>query len=378
MQMRPFGSLGFSCSLMGLGTMRMPTLPQSGKMDRPECIRMIRAAIDAGVNYIDTAYPYHAGESEIVVGLALQDGYRQRTFLADKLPPWEIHSHADCMRILDEQLAKLKTDHIDFYLLHALDDDNWKIVQQYDLLGFLDEAKAAGKIRYAGFSFHAGLDLFRTIMDAYPFDFAQIQLNYLDSFYQAGETGLAEARRRGLPIVIMEPLKGGKLAVAPTPEIQAAWDGAPVHRNPIEWAFHYLGDLEGINVVLTGSSSMAQMRQSIEIFSDMQPGHLREAERAAIARVRALYNERIAVQCTGCCYCVPCPQGVDIPGIFRTLNDGMLSESLKRAREHYADNVAEKSDYSQCVACGACMRHCPQGLPIIETLKKAHGLLADA
>ncbi len=379
MQTRYFAPLQRQCSLFGLGTMRMPTHVVDGRtcMDRQACIAMIRHAIDSGVTYVDTAYPYHGGESETVVGLALQDGYRQRVALTTKLPVWLVKEPADVMRILDEQLEKLQTDAIDFYLVHALDREKWEHTKKMGVLEILQKAKEAGKIRHIGFSFHDSYDVFCEILDAFDWELVQIQLNFLDADYQAGVRGLALLRSRGIPCSIMEPLKGGKLAFAGNEKIAQLWDSYPIKRSPVEWAFRYLADMEGINVILSGSSSMQQMQQSIDIFSapDFGQGCLDDAQRELIAKVRAEYNEKMFIQCTACGYCMPCPGGVNIPGIFRHMNDGALAGNYTRSREHYADEIAAGSDASHCLGCGKCQRSCPQGLPIIEKLKQAHQIL---
>lgn len=371
--------LGRECSLFGLGTMRMPTRTVDGKsvMDRDECIRMIRHAIDSGVTYVDTAYPYHGGESETVVGLALQDGYRERVALTTKLPVWLVKEPADVMRFLDEQLEKLKTDHVDFYLVHALDREKWEITKKNGVLDILKQARAEGKIRHIGCSFHDSYDVFEQIVTAFDWELVQIQLNFLDADYQAGVRGLELLKSRGIPCSIMEPLKGGKLAFAGNEQIAELWNNYPVHRTPVEWAFRYLADMDGINVILSGSSDMAQLCDTIDIFSrpDMTPGCITKDERELIGKVRDIYNGKMFVQCTACAYCMPCPRGVNIPGIFRHMNDGALAENYKRSREHYADELAAGTDAGRCVGCGKCETHCPQGLPIREKLKQAHEIL---
>ena len=296
--------LGRECSLFGLGTMRMPTKTVDGKsvMDRDECIRMIRHAIDSGVTYVDTAYPYHGGESETVVGLALQDGYRERVALTTKLPVWLVKEPADVMRFLDEQLEKLKTDHVDFYLVHALDREKWEITKKNGVLDILKQARAEGKIRHIGCSFHDSYDVFEQIVTAFDWELVQIQLNFLDADYQAGVRGLELLKSRGIPCSIMEPLKGGKLAFAGNEQIAELWNNYPVHRTPVEWAFRYLADMDGINVILSGSSDMAQLCDTIDIFSrpDMTPGCITKDERELIGKVRDIYNGKMFVQCTAC------------------------------------------------------------------------------
>ena len=378
MEMRQWEQSGLKTSIFGIGCMRLPLQAgqtDSARIDEAKAIRMIRAGIDGGVTYIDTAYPYHGGNSELVVGKALQDGYRERVFLATKLPVWEVKSTDDFDRLLNRQLEKLQTDHVDFYLLHALHQGTWGKVRDLGVLEFLDRAKADGRIRYAAFSFHDQLPLFKEIIDSYAWDMCQIQLNILDVDYQAGLAGLEYAAARGIGVVVMEPLRGGALAAHVPADIQAVWDEASEQRSGVDWAFRWLANRPEVKVILSGVSTMEQLEDNLRIFADTKPGCLTAEDEARVDRVRALYQSKIQVDCTGCEYCLPCPSGVAIPAVFRAYNQAFMIEDLASGQSSYAWLVKNHEDASLCVECGACEQVCPQHIPIIAKLKDAHTYL---
>lgn len=378
MEMRQWEQSGLKTSIFGIGCMRLPLQAgqtDSARIDEAKAIRMIRAGIDGGVTYIDTAYPYHGGNSELVVGKALQDGYRERVFLATKLPVWEVKSADDFDRLLNQQLEKLQTDHVDFYLLHALHQGTWGKVRDLGVLEFLDRAKADGRIRYAAFSFHDQLPLFKEIIDSYAWDMCQIQLNILDVDYQAGLAGLEYAAARGIGVVVMEPLRGGALAAHVPADIQAVWDEASEQRSGVDWAFRWLANRPEVKVILSGVSTMEQLEDNLRIFADTKPGCLTAEDEARVDRVRALYQSKIQVDCTGCEYCLPCPSGVAIPAVFRAYNQAFMIEDLASGQSSYEWLVKNHEDASLCVECGACEQVCPQHIPIIEKLKDAHAYL---
>lgn len=378
MEKRHWKKLGLETSIFGIGCMRLPLLPGQSdgtKIDEPEAIRMIRSGIDGGVTYVDTAYPYHGGNSELVVGKALQGGYRERVSLATKLPVWEVKTADDFDRLLNRQLEKLQTDQIDFYLLHALHQGTWGKVRDLGVLDFLDRAKADGRIRFAAFSFHDQLPLFKEIVDSYAWDMCQIQLNILDVDYQAGLAGLDYAAARGIGVVVMEPLRGGALAAHVPAEIQAIWDEATEQRSGVEWAFRWLANKPEVKVILSGVSTMDQLHDNLRIFADTKPGCLTAEDEARVEKVRALYQSKIQVDCTGCEYCLPCPSGVAIPSVFRAYNQAFMIEDLASGRDSYAWLVKNHEDASICVECGACEQVCPQHIPIIQKLKDAHAYL---
>lgn len=377
MQYRKFGALDFEVSTFGVGCMRLPVMqnPDGSKnyseIDEAEAIKMIRYAIDHGVNYLDTAYPYHGGNSERLVGKALKDGYREKVKLATKLPVWQTNSYEDFEKILDEQLSKLQTDVIDFYLLHSLSKNTWEKVRDLKVLDFLDKAVAKGKIRYPGFSFHDKLPVFKEIVDSYDWKMCQIQLNILDEHYQAGVEGLKYAGAKGIPVVIMEPLKGGKLASNIPDDIQAVWNSAKVKRSPVEWAFRWLYNFPEVTVILSGVSTMEQLKQNIEIFDKAIPNSMTDEELEIVAKVKELYKSKIKVDCTRCNYCMPCPSGVSIPGIFGLYNDASMYGTVEEYAEQYKKLIKQNKDASQCVECGSCEAACPQNINIIEKLKEA-------
>ena len=359
-------------SILGFGAMRLPVLPD-GHVDGPEATRMIRYAIDHGVNYVDTAYPYHNGESEPAVGRALADGYRERVNLATKLPSWLIASREDMDRYLDEQLKKLQTDRIDFYLVHGLVGPFWEKLSSLGVLEFLDDAIADGRIRYAGFSFHDTVKLFRQIVKAYDWTFAQIQYNFMDEDYQAGTKGLRYAAKKGLGIVVMEPIRGGLLA-RDVPGIRELWQKAPARRAPAEWALRWVWNHPEVTVVLSGMSTFEQVTQNVVYAGNGLPDSLSKKELAVFDKVRKEFRKRMVIPCTGCKYCQPCPHGVSIPECFELYNQAHMYDAREPVTERYTmflggffDGVPSYA--SCCQDCGECEEKCPQGLPIRENLR---------
>lgn len=375
---REFGTTGELVSNLGFGCMRLPVLDrQEDRIDEDLARRMLRSAIDQGVNYVDTAYPYHKGMSEFFVGRALQDGYRDRVFLATKLPSWEVTSRQDCDRILAEQLERLQTGVIDGYLLHALKKEWWEKLKGLGVLEFLDQAIRDGRIRYAGFSFHDECDQFKAIVDDFDWSFCQIQYNFMDEDVQAGTEGLFYAAGKGLGVVVMEPLRGGNLARSVPGDIQALWDQAPEKRSPAEWALRWVWDHPEVSVVLSGMTALDQVEENCRIAAAAEPNALSEAELEVIEQVRQRYRERIKVDCTACGYCMPCPNGVNIPRIFSVYNDRFIfgDERWSHLMYAFASNAGEHA--SSCIECGECEEVCPQGISIIETLKECHEVLSQ-
>ena len=356
-------------SLLGLGAMRFPLAP-SGEVDEAEAIRMIRHAIDSGINYLDTAYTYHGSKSESILGRALKDGYRERTFIADKLPIWLVEKESDVRRIFEEQLQRLDTGFIDFYLIHCIDHEGWEITRNCRVLPILDELKAEGKIGHIGFSYHDDLSLFKEVIDAYPWDLCQIQLNYVDTEFQAGLAGLHYAGQRGIPVVIMEPLKGGRLTDGVPPVIQKVWDEAPVRRTPAEWAFKWVASHPEVITILSGMSSMEQLEQNLALFSRGDLSVLTDPELASIEQAADLYHQLIQYPCTECRYCMPCPGGVNIPRLIRYYNDWCAYEHNPKLKEEYLTWQDKSEHASNCVKCGACESHCPQHLPIMMIMEE--------
>jgi uncharacterized protein len=373
MQYRKMPKAGVELSILGFGCMRLP-VRDNGQIDEPEATGMIRYAIDHGVNYVDTAYPYHNGESEPFVGRALSDGYRDRVHLATKLPSWLIRSREDMDTYLNEQLFRLRTDHIDFYLVHGLVKPFWENLSALNVTEFLDDAIADGRIRYAGFSFHDNIRLFREIVDAYDWTCAQIQYNFMDEHYQAGTVGLHYAARKGLGIVIMEPIRGGLLAKE-IPGITEIWQKAPIRRSPAEWALGWVWNHPEPTVVLSGMSSPAQVRQNVTAAEDGLPCSLTKRELALVKKVKNAFKKRLVIPCTGCGYCKPCTHGVSIPECFEFFNRGHIYDDKGETSQIYTLFLGGVQDgipsfASLCKECGECEEKCPQGLPIRENLKK--------
>ncbi len=372
MQMMKFPGTDITASRLGMGCMRLP-MDAEGKIDRPAAIKLIRDAIDNGINYIDTAYGYHGGESEIVVGEALKDGYRERVTLVTKLPVWKVEKPEDMERLLDEQLAKLQTDHVDLYLLHALSWNSYEKVRDMGAREFLDRMIEKGKIRYPAFSFHDDAEAFQKIITDYPWKMAQVQMNLLDEFNQATLKGVYEyAEARGIGVVVMEPLRGGSLARNVPEEIKAIYDQAEVKRSPVEWAFRWLYDKTPFITILSGMSSEEQLMDNLRIFAEAKPGVMSEEEKAMCTKVREAYEARVRVGCTGCEYCMPCPKGVKIPNIFRGLDNAAVFNTLDRFKTRYAEMVEKGEGANNCVKCGLCEKACPQHIAIRDQLAAIH------
>ncbi len=378
MQYRTFGKLDWRPSALGFGAMRLPVLDDdSGKIDEAEATRMLRYAIDHGVNYVDTAYPYHKGASEVFLGRALQDGYRERVRLATKLPSWLIKAPEDLDRYLNEQLERLQTDHIDFYLLHALNEKNWPKLRDVNVLRWAEGAMADGRIHHLGFSFHDRYEVFQEIVDAYDrWAFCQIMYNYMDEEHQAGTRGLEYAADKGLAVVVMEPIRGGQLAKTVPQPIQELWDTAPRKRTPADWALQWVWNHPKVSVVLSGMSTMEHVRQNVVSARQSSPGALTEDELALVARVRDEYRDLCPIPCTDCKYCLPCPSGVNIPRIFEIYNEAMIYNDLRGGRMRYGW-LEEGERANLCTECGQCLELCPQQIEIPEWLAKAHELLCQ-
>lgn len=383
LQRRKFGKHDFDVSLLGFGCMRLPTVaepdPDSpmGEIDLEKAVELLRYAVDNGVDYIDTAYTYHGEKSEVLVGLALKDGYRERVKVATKLPMWKVNAPEDCDAILNEQLDRLQMDHIDMYLLHALGRDSWEKSKKMKALEFLDQAKADGRIKYAGFSFHDELHVFKEIVDSYDWDFCQIQLNYMDENYQAGVEGLKYAAEKGLAVVIMEPLRGGKLAKDMPEEVDAFFAETGLGRTPAEWAFRWVCNFPEVKVVLSGMGTMEELKENIATMSDAAPNSLSDEELEVIKKAQQFFLDRTKVKCTDCRYCLPCPQGVEIPRIFSIWNNAVIYNRPGEGRSQYQHLIKENKEAAQCIACGQCESVCPQNLLIIDLLKEAEAALVS-
>ena len=372
MNYRTIEKTGDKVSLLGFGAMRLPVInDDNSKVDEAEAIRMIRTAIDRGVNYVDTAYVYHDGFSEVAVGKALKDGYREKVFLADKLPIWLARTEEDINKLFETQRRRLETDCIDMYLIHSLSADSWKHTKKLNTLTHLEKLKAEGKIKYIGFSFHDDFDAFQEILESYPWDFCQIQLNYMDADFQAGVKGLKLAASKGIPVMIMEPLKGGKLTDVLPQSIKNYWAGAPVKRTPAEWALRWVADFPEVLTILSGMSVMGQVEENIRILNDAEPNSLTDKEQEIIKRVADEYNKLIPYSCTACRYCMPCPANINIPNIIERYNDYHVYEGNEKIKMDFNLWVPVKGRPSVCKVCRACEEHCPQHLPVSDIMGKA-------
>ena len=360
MECRKFGKTDLTPSILGFGMMRLKR-NEDGSINEQWAIDTLRYAIDNGLTYVDTAYAYE--DSERVTGLCLQDGYRDKVTLATKLPVVKMTCDEDFDRMLDQQLERLQTDHIDVYLLHALNRSRWENVVKFNVLEQAERAKAAGKIRYIGFSFHDNLDFFRTILDSYDkWDFCQIQLNYMDTNYQAGLEGLRLAHEIGLAVVIMEPLRGGKLADVPA-EVAEMLPG-----DPVESALDFLWDMPQVNVVLSGMNETAQVEQNLQYAHRAHANMLTDAERSAMIAAGNKMREMLSIPCTGCNYCNVCPQNIAIPELFAMFNQRQINGDAWAARIAYAALGHRSADH--CIGCNTCVEYCPQNINIPEELKK--------
>lgn len=355
-------------SVLGFGCMRLPRKGMG--IDEERAIRQIRYAIDHGVNYVDTALMYPG--SEQLLGRALADDYRGKVRLATKLPHMLVKSREDMDRMLELQLKTLRTDHIDYYLIHSLTSgEGWGRMKELGVAEFLDSAKADGRIVNAGFSSHSAVDDFKRIVDDYDWDFCQIQYNYLDETNQAGTEGLMYAASKGLGVVIMEPLRGGYLARNPPAPVQAVWDEADVKRTPAEWALRWVWNHPEVTVVLSGMNDEQHIEENIKIAGEAHPNSLTEKELEIVGRAAKAYRETNRVGCTGCRYCMPCPAGVNIPGCFEAYNtDGgtLQSKVVYHLRVGGKMDGAEPGYASSCRNCGKCVKACPQHLPIPQHL----------
>jgi len=372
MQYRRFGKLDFEVSALGFGCMRLPTVGgDASHIDVPLAIAMLRYAIDHGVNYLDSAYPYHGGHSEGLIAKALQGGYREKVKLATKLPTWAANEPADFDRLLGEQLERLQTKHIDFYLLHNLQATLWPKVRDLGVLDWLDRARADGRVGEVGFSFHDSFDLFKEIVDAYDgWALCQIQHNFMNETVQAGTKGLRYAADKGLAVAVMEPLLGGTLATPPE-AIQAIWTAAPVRRSPAEWALQWLWNKPEVAVVLSGMTTMQQVVENVASAERSAVGLLTDADLRRVARVRDAYEALHPVPCTRCGYCMPCPTGVDIPRNMQLYNDALVfgGSHLMLNRNLYR-GMPEAARAGACAACGQCEEKCPQQIPISDWMPR--------
>jgi predicted aldo/keto reductase-like oxidoreductase len=379
---REIGQTGVKASALGFGCMRLPLIDNKPQqIDYAQATELLHYAIDHGVNYIDTAYFYHGenfgtkGESEPFVGTALSGGWRERVSLATKMPLFFLKQRDDMDRFLAEQLERLQTDHLDFYLLHGLNGETWDKVRDLGVIDFLEAAKAEGLIGHAAFSFHGKADDFIRICDEYDeWAFAQIQYNYMDTEFQAGQAGLDHAASKGMGVVVMEPLKGGKLAHDLPSEMQGVFDARSEGWTPAEWALRYVWNQAGVSMLLSGMNDIAQVAENIRVAGEATADSLTADELTVFDSARVALQTRVKADCSACRYCMPCPSGVDIPDVLVALNNAAMWDDANPWLTGYT-RVEGKAGL--CSACGQCEEVCPQGLPISSLMEEAVGTFKE-
>lgn len=365
MEYREIEKLGVKPSLLGFGCMRFPTR-EDKSIDEEKSQEMIDKALENGLTYIDTAYPYHEKTSEMFMGRVLSKYDRSSYLLATKLPVWLVEDPSHVRQYFEEQCKNLKTDYIDFYLLHALNKERWNAVKKHKMIEEVEKLRDEGKIRFIGFSFHDEYPIFEDILTYRKWDFCQIQLNYIDTNIQQGMKGYELADKLGIPVIIMEPVKGGALAKLPK-EMEDILHAIDTEKSVASWAFRYVASLPNVKVVLSGMSDMAQVEDNLQTFNNFRP--LNHTEMNAIEKVTQIYRSRQMNDCTGCNYCMPCPYGVNIPGNFGIWNYGSIYEDMEGAKGKYS-RMDEGKRATACQECGACESQCPQFIPIINDLKR--------
>ena len=368
---------GTKLSVLGYGCLRFTK--ENGKIDIDKTEKEIMEAIRSGVNYFDTAYVY--GGSEAALGEILaRNGVREQVYIATKLPHYLIKSKAGLEKCFQEQLKRLRTDHVDYYLMHMLNDvQTWQGLCAKGVDQWIREKQASGQICSIGFSYHGNSANFKELLDAYDWDFCQIQYNYLDEHTQAGREGLLYAESKGIPVIIMEPLRGGRLVQLLPEEAKLLFAEAVPKRTPAEWAFRWLWNQTGVTVVLSGMNSLEMVQQNVQVASESKAGELTEEQMELYEKVRQEINRKIKVGCTACGYCMPCPKGIDIPGTFRCYNE-LYTGSRKAGKKEYLMTTAFRKKQnlaSGCAQCGKCEQHCPQQIPIRQKLKEASRELED-
>ncbi len=390
MKYRKMGSLGWEVSALGFGAMRLPMDSKGGVVEE-EAIKMIRYAIDHGVNYVDTAFPYHGGKSEVIVGKALQDGYREKVHLATKLPVWLVGKEKDFDKYLKRQIKRMQTNP-DLYLFHALSSERLQKVRNLNLIHKMEQARDEGYFKYIGFSFHDGFDAFKEILDYYSWDCCQIQHNYLDVDFQAGTRGVEYAGKKNVALIIMEPIRGGKLAIPDhalerKPELKQILESSPIKRTMADWALQFLWNQPEVSVVLSGMSAMQHVVENVESAEISAINSLSSEELNTIAKLRESFIRFNVVPCTGCRYCMPCPQDVSIPTVLLLLNDmayygekgrkrcsifyNRMERDIEALKIRKENGEEVEGAASLCIECLECIEKCPQQIDIPNALKLA-------
>lgn len=357
-------------SLLGFGCMRFPT--KHNKIDREKTFEMLRYAYEHGVNHFDTAYGYHDGESEIVLGEFLKTIDRSTVTVSTKLPIWLVKKEQDFDRLLEEQMKKLQVDYLDFYLLHALNKERWELAVNNNIFDFFKRIKEKGLVRYVGFSFHDDKETFLKIAKSYNWDMCLLQINYLDFEEQQGKEGYKYMEEHNIPVWVMEPLKGGRLTTIADDIYQVMKDVNP-DDSQAKWGFRWVHSLPGVKLILSGMSTLEQVKENCEIFSNIEP--LNEKELQVIEKVKEMIKTRVKVKCTSCNYCIPCPNGVNIPRNFRIYNNSYMYNNIPEGKDAYKYHLKEEEKAYNCIECGECLDKCPQHLPIPDLLKEVHQVL---
>ncbi|MBB6401886.1 hypothetical protein HNP92_001191 [Methanococcus maripaludis] len=371
MQYREIKKTGDKISALGFGAMRLPT--KNGSIDKERAKKQIYYAIDNGVNFIDTAYPYHGGASESFLGEILSENYRNKIKLSTKLPQWQVKKYEDMEMYLDTQLKKLNTDIIDYYFIHSLSKDSWAKMKDLGVLKFLEEAKKSGKIKYACFSYHDNTETFKEIIDAYDWDACLIQYNYLDEQNQAGTQGLNYAASKGIGVFIMEPLRGGNLSKKVPKEAKEIFNSYEIKRTPADWALRWVLNHPEVTCVLSGMNEESHVKENLKVASETTPDSLSNEELEIYDNVKDVYRKLMKINCTGCGYCMPCSFGVDIPACFSMYNEKSIFNDKKTGFLYLARlggvMGGEESHAGLCTNCGKCVKACPQNLDIPVLLK---------
>lgn len=382
MQYRSMPGSAERLSALGYGCMRLPT--SMGGIDREKAQQQIWGAIDRGVNYLDTAYPYHMGASESFLGEhVLTNGYREKVNIATKLPCFLINRKESMEEIFSRQLSKLKVEQVDYYLLHSLDGASWDKMLSLGVTDFMDGLRRQGRVRHMGFSFHGAREDFMRIVDGYDWEFAQVQFNILDEHFQAGIEGIRYASGKGLGIIVMEPLRGGTLVGRIPGEVKKLFDAAPIQRSPVEWALRWVWNHPAVTVVLSGMNRDEHIEENLRIASQALPNSLTADESAIVESVRAKYLELMQVGCTGCAYCMPCPAGINIPSAFKYLNNYHMFSKMGARIQHIGFAGVRTTDgkphwTNACLNCGQCEKKCPQGIAIRQEFRHVQQHLEGA
>jgi predicted aldo/keto reductase-like oxidoreductase len=378
---RELGQTGEKISILSFGCMRLPVInDKADKIDEKKANEMLSYGIDNGINYLDTGYPYHGtdtyqgGESEPFLGNFLSTGYREKVLIATKLPSWAIEKKEDMEYYIDLQLERLQVNQIDVYLIHSVKTKYWENLTKLDVLDFMDQIKSDGKVKYVGFSFHDDLDLLLEVIDSYNWDVVQTQMNYLDENYQSGINGLQYINALNLGNIIMEPLRGGKLVNNIPSDVNKLWQNFSVKKSPADWAFRYLYNMKEVDTVISGMSTLKQVKENIAIASQGYPDSLTEEEIGLIKEVSKTYKRKKGNNCTMCGYCMPCPFKVNIPSCLNEYNIAMMLNDVEASSMHYFSLIEEESLASACNDCKKCIPLCTQMINIPEELEKVKTL----